>query len=434
MTRRLYEKRRGNVIALFAILLPVVLLLCGVAINIAYMQLTHTEMQIAVDAAARAGGRAFSEFQDVDMAKQMAFDTAPLNMVAGAPLRIDQSDSGDDIQFGQSQRSNNGYGRYEFQVKNTNAVRNKTELATAIRISAKRDANNPEGPVDLFFAGLPLFNGTRAFTKFEPAATAVSSQVDRDIALTLDRSGSMAESVIDFDGQMQDLKDNYSTTEWAYVYKWGRWRWVQQTVWSNAQAEADYNALSAQANTYWDQYYDWYYGWGDAPDASRWKALDFAVNEFLDVLEGTDQEELVSVASFSSSATLDLQLESNYNNIRTWIENTSPGGATAIGQGLQEALPSLFSAFGRPYAAKTIVVLTDGINNQLPEPLGVTQGLVGTYNVTIHTVTFSHEADTSTMAAVAHAGGGKHYHAEDTAELAEIFREIANNLPTIITE
>ena len=53
MTRRLYEKRRGNVIALFAILLPVVLLLCGVAINIAYMQLTHTEMQIAVDAAAR---------------------------------------------------------------------------------------------------------------------------------------------------------------------------------------------------------------------------------------------------------------------------------------------------------------------------------------------------------------------------------------------
>ncbi len=94
MTRKAFQKRRGAVIALFAILLPVLLLLCGVAINIAYMQLTHTEMQVAVDAAARAGGRAFSEFQDVDQAKQMAFDTAPLNDVAGAPLQIDQSDGG----------------------------------------------------------------------------------------------------------------------------------------------------------------------------------------------------------------------------------------------------------------------------------------------------------------------------------------------------
>ena len=195
MSRRNSLKRRGAVIALFAILLPVVLLLCGVAINIAYMQLTHTEMQVAVDAAARAGGRGFSEFQDVDQAKQLAFDTAPLNEVAGAPLQIDLSDGGGEIEFGLSQRGSNGFGRYEFTLKDTSAVRNLTEKATAIRISAKRDENNPSGPVDLFFAGLPLLSGTRAFTEFEPAATAISSQVDRDISLILDRSGSMAESV-----------------------------------------------------------------------------------------------------------------------------------------------------------------------------------------------------------------------------------------------
>ena len=230
---------------------------------------------------------------------------------------------------------------------------------------------------------------------------------------------------------MQDLLDEHATTEWVYSYWYG---WYQQTTWNNSTAQAEYNSLQAQQNTYWDQYYDWYYGWGDAPDASRWKALEYAVGEFLEILDTTDQEELVSLASFSTSATLDLELEDDYDNIRDWVEDTSPGGATAIGQGLNEGLPSLFSSFGRPYAAKTIVVLTDGINNRSPDPLGVAQTIASAYNVTIHTVTFSHEADTTTMASVASAGGGKHYHAEDTEELAAIFREIANNLPTIITE
>ncbi|MFC1758281.1 VWA domain-containing protein [Planctomycetota bacterium] len=429
MKRRNLPKRRGAVIALFAILLPVVLLLCGVAINIAYMQLTHTEIQIAVDAAARAGGRAFSEFQDVDQAMLMATNTAPLNNVAGAPLEIDQNS---DIEFGLSQRDGAGFGRYTFTVKDIEAVRNQTEKATAIRINAKRDSSNPAGPVDLFFAGLPLMNGDRAFTEFEPAAVAISSQVDRDIALILDRSGSMAGSVVDFEALAQDIYDEHASTEW--VYKKKKKKWVQQTTWDSPAAEAEYNAIQAQESLYWDQYYDWYYDWGDAPDASRWKALEVAVDEFLNILDTTDQEELVSLASFSSSSTLNYELEDDYNNIRNWIEDTSPGGATAIGQGLQTGLPSLFSAFGRPYAAKTIVVLTDGINNRSPDPVSVTQTIAASYNVTVHAVTFSHEADTNAMSQVASAGGGKHYHAEDTDELTDIFREIANNLPTIITE
>jgi hypothetical protein len=431
MTRSRTQKRRGAVIALFAILLPVVLLLCGVAINIAYMQLTHTEMQVAVDSAARAGGRAFSEFQDVDAAKQMAFDTAPLNEVAGVGLQIDQNDGGGEIEFGLSTRGNGGYGRYEFELKDTAAVRSQAEKATAIRINAKRDNSNPGGPVELFFAGLPLFSGTRAFTEFEPAAMAISSQVDRDIALILDRSGSMAYSVIDFEAQMDALEDDYSYLEW---YQDWRGRWRQRRVWTDSNAQAQWQSLANAEDVYWDQYYDWQYGNGDVPDASRWKSLETAVNEFLDVLDGTDQEELVSLASFSTSASLDFDLELDYANIRNWVASTNPGGATAIGQGLQEGLPSLFSAFGRPYAAKTIVVLTDGVNNQNPHPLGVAQSIVANQNVTIHTVTFSDGADKTTMEQVAIAGGGKHYHAENTSELEDIFREIANNLPTIITE
>jgi hypothetical protein len=54
--------------------------------------------------------------------------------------------------------------------------------------------------------------------------------------------------------------------------------------------------------------------------------------------------------------------------------------------------------------------------------------------VTIHTVTFGAGADQDAMQSVAEAGYGRHYHAEDGDELVEIFEEIANNLPTILTE
>ena len=51
------NQRRGAVIPLFAFLLPVLMIFCAMAINLAYMQLANTEMQIAVDVAVHAGGR-----------------------------------------------------------------------------------------------------------------------------------------------------------------------------------------------------------------------------------------------------------------------------------------------------------------------------------------------------------------------------------------
>ena len=38
------------------------------------------------------------------------------------------------------------------------------------------------------------------------------------------------------------------------------------------------------------------------------------------------------------------------------------------------------------------------------------------------------------LALVAAIGGGTHYHADDGESLIAIFEEIANNLPTILTE
>ena len=100
-------------------------------------------------------------------------------------------------------------------------------------------------------------------------------------------------------------------------------------------------------------------------------------------------------------------------------------------------MPTLVGEYGRPYAAKTIIVLTDGENNAGDAPDVTAASLVTSYNVTIHSMTFGEslpDSATTAMSETARLGGGKYYHANTGADLIENFREIANNLPTIITE
>ena len=52
--------RDGAIVPLFAILLPVLLVLAAYSVNLAYMQLTTTELRIATDVTSHAGGRALN--------------------------------------------------------------------------------------------------------------------------------------------------------------------------------------------------------------------------------------------------------------------------------------------------------------------------------------------------------------------------------------
>jgi hypothetical protein len=49
-------------------------------------------------------------------------------------------------------------------------------------------------------------------------------------------------------------------------------------------------------------------------------------------------------------------------------------------------------------------------------------------------VTFSDEADQSTMKKVAEAGLGNHYHAKNATDLQNIFLDIARQIPVLITK
>ncbi len=90
-------RRVGAILPLFALILPVLAIIAAFTINIAYLQLTRTELMVATDAAARAGGRAISQSQsqeDVTPAEIIqdaitaAQATAALNTVAGGPLTV----------------------------------------------------------------------------------------------------------------------------------------------------------------------------------------------------------------------------------------------------------------------------------------------------------------------------------------------------------
>lgn len=404
--------RRGSVLTLLAFLLPVLLILAAFTINAAYMQLTRTQLMVATDASARAGGRALSEFQDIDEARVAARVTAAQNEVAGRPLRIRSGDQGD-VDFGMAAPSGDS-GRFAFtKVANGEVVAGST--ANAVRVSGKRTADSRSGAVDV------VFKGFGSSTRFEPTMTSVAMQVDRDIVLVLDRSGSMG------------WKD--------YAWPSNTSPFYRSTL--DAGVAAGYlifyqNAYYYNSGVTQTMYFDWvwedHYNLGPAPP-SPWDELVVAVGAFLEVLRDTPQSELVGLASYSSGASEDIQLTSDYDSILQFLSGISPDGMTAIGRGMQEGEDIVMHpTHARPYAAKTLVVMTDGMHNTGIDPVTVGQQIASQTPVTIHSVTFSAGADQQRMQRVADLGGGQHYHADDGVALVDTFRQIANNLPTILTE
>ena len=128
--------------------------------------------------------------------------------------------------------------------------------------------------------------------------------------------------------------------------------------------------------------YENYFNKG-TPPTNAWQDLEVAVNAFLDVLDTTSQEEQVSLASYSSSATLDTLLEKDLQIIRNKVKQLNTGGNTAIGKGMQEGIEGLIHSRARPFAAKTMVVMTDGMQNQTPWAQPIAQGLVSNYLLTM---------------------------------------------------
>jgi len=359
------HRRRGAMAVMMAVCLPAILILAAFAVDVAYMQLVRTELRIATDAAALAGGRQLSISQSAGDAIAAAQDAATKNNVAGEPFQLNASD----VTLGSSARPI-PTARWQF----TPGVGGGN--INSVQVLGNRTPGSAAGAATLFFGGV-WGQGS-----FAPVKSAVSIQIDRDIALILDRSGSMA------------------------------WR-------------ADGAEL------------DWVEGEKLHPHA-RWINLETAVNSFLDILDGTLPTESVALATYSTEATLDLELSASYQPVRDrldFITNNYNGSMTAIGIGMETGMPALLNVMtARPNAKKTIVLMTDGEHNTGIDPDVVATNLMAAHDLVIHTVTFGDTADQVLMQQVATIGGGQHWHAADGADLTAAFNAIANDVPTLLID
>lgn len=334
---------------LIALCLPVVLMFAAFGINVAWMQLTRTELRTATDASVRAAGRTLSLSQSVDTARAAGIEAASRNTIAGEPLILVDGD----VVFGESLPD--GSGRYAFT-----GTADDAEGITGVRVTGSRTEGSASGAIPMLFTG--FFDRDT----FEPTKTAVATQIDRDVFLVLDRSGSMG-----------------TTT----------------------------------------------------PGGNRWSDLKLAVDAFLGTLGQTPQDEKTGIVTYSSTATLDENLHLDYPQLMATVHSKAPSGSTAIGLGLQEAIKGIRDpGHARGNSQKTIVLMTDGIHNTGAPPDVKAKNAYKNFGITVHTITFSPGADQAAMKTVAANGGGKHWHADDQAALIAVFKEVANNLPTLITE
>lgn len=368
-------RRMGAILPVVAMTLPVMLILASFMVNTSYMELSRTELRNASDAASRAARYVLLRTGRQEAAVAAAQQAGRRNQVAGAPLTIDESD----VEFGVSRRTcaNSKY-CFSPSTKNPNSV----------RVSVRRQGSSSES----FDVVLSVLGGPCAL---EPPQSGVASPAELDIALVLDRSGSMA---------FGDYED------------------------SAARVAADLAPEIAEPG--------WAFG-APAPELSRWHSLVDAVGEFLETLEQSPQEEYVSLITYNDAAVADVRLTDDYDAISSGLQPYSEAleaGATNVHDGIDEAVEVVRdSNSGRCWAAKVMILVTDGRHNSGPDPILAAQNAYQN-GVAVYTISYSNEAEQELLQELATLSGGKHFHAATSDDLQEAFAAIAQNLPTLLTE
>ena len=371
-----FTKRKGAIVVLFAILLPVLMIFLGFTIDFANMHRVRNEARViadlsskaAADALARSGG-------DEALAIQTAQAVAASNSIGGMLHSLDPSE----IIFGRAQEQADG--RFAF-----------TEGATppnSVRVFANRTDNHPNGPVGLFFGN---FYGQ---SEFPFTQTATSSFRDVELCLVLDRSVSMKYNV-----------NGSNTAAERKSFRCQTPRPVSRWVALDNAVDIFLNELDA------------------TPVRERVGLVTFASDTGANCTPGVTFE----------ASTLDQPLTDNTAAIRAVMGGYSNSvwfGSTDITAGIIEATDHMLAA-SSPARERFIVVLTDGVHRRASEPSDAAAD-ANQQGIIVHTITFSSEADIADMQLTAQKGGGEHWHANTAEELELIFRRLAGTI-AIITE
>jgi Ca-activated chloride channel homolog len=367
--RYMPKKRRAAILTLFVLLLPVLLILLGFSVDMAYMQLVQTEMRLAADNAARVAADNLSRFEDESDSKDIAMNVAKQFTVAGRPLKLAESS----IDFGRATADRDGVYVFDPNGYPPNAV----------QINAVRNAKHVDGPVPLFFSRL-VGNGT-----FSPQVSSTASFINVDIALVLDRSTSMKFDVGAKERGMSILDARFCSKP----SKTSRWLALEKGV---------------KVFT----------------DVLRANTSDEQVSI---VTYGSDLDKLKKgLCGRRPAATVDSELTNDLDDIDEQLRNLSEGvwnGNTEIASGIATAKAELTSKRARKFADKVMIVLTDGYPTS-GDAIAAAKDAIAN-NINVYAITFGDEADQDYMKLVAAAGQGEHSHADDEVSLQDIFRKFA---------
>ena len=364
--------RRGVILILTVLLLPVLVLVVGFSIDFAHMQRVRTELRRSADLAAKAAASVLAETADVTQARLVAKQVANWNKVHGIGLSL----ADDQIVFGRSLRQADGSWNFTAGEANPNAV----------QVHGRRTAASIDGPVKNYFGSL------YGRPNFEPQFSATGAFVNSDIVLVLDRSSSMKLPTSSTSALMDTGNPRFCEIPRAD----SRWVALEKAI-DIFLAELD--STSSQ---------------------ERVGIVTFASN-------------YTSCSTTSTRTTIDSPLVSSTSTIRSTMSSKSQqmwNGMTDIAAGITVGQNVLFGSGSRANALKFMIVLTDGQYTE-SDPLiaGQTAANAG---IVIYTVTFSAGANQAHMQQLATVGGGRHYHADNPGELDSAFQDLGGSIANLV--
>jgi hypothetical protein len=173
---------------------------------------------------------------------------------------------------------------------------------------------------------------------------------------------------------------------------------------------------------------------GICPEVGPWEPFSTVqqiANNFVDQFKGNPTFTLIS---FSSYATLDAALTQDRVAIKAAINNLRPGGTTDIAASLRTSIDQLLLSTGKN--PNLIVLLTDGVPNTVngvyygDNDPGARQGLIDAADMAhdkgmiIYGINYGMGADNTLMRQVAEATDGSFYYAPNDGLLQNIYAEI----------
>lgn len=376
--RQRSQQRRGAMIVLMVFCFTITIAFAGIAVNTSFLRLARVEMKSVTDLAAKSGATYIGNFQNT---------TGPTSRIQNV-MTWNRPQFDSSIGRPDYENITLTYGNAEISEDGDITFTADAEPANAIRVAATYPSifNGSNVPIPFFFTATP-----------DVSAVSVAMRTDNDVCFVLDRSGSMA--------------------------------------WDMTNEEFSYPAGGSELQNYYTP---------PDPTDSRWAALRTAVEDFVVTCEedvpGEVRIGLVSFASEfefgvfeSERATVHERITRNRRSrILTAVDEIGANpliGDTDIGYGLSQ-VPNVYRGgqVRNNTGVRTVVLFSDGVNNDGPNPVSEASDL-GAAGYTIHTVSFSDQADQVLMESIAAASGGNHYHASSAAELRAAFQEIARSLP-----